>query len=1035
MTPGEKVDARIAAVTAFLEDRLQGLFDAVIGRWAIWLAAAVFGGACADVGYEALRSLPASYPEFVVGRATILGFGKAGDYAMLLAFVLGTAAFFTLLAALFKRVSAVGGPDTAEEFHRRYVIAVIPLFAWAATFIFPQGLNTSLFWAALILVLLTTAGAALVVARRTNVLGGSPQSALYLMDAIVLIPMATLFAVFAVGMVGNRIGMLYGPLWFGRIALLHWIVLAAILAAAAGVALLPRIVTSHEKRSAVLRGLVIGLQVLLPGLVLVILPMPVGPVDNRFSYFQTVHAGTWVFLGLYALCTWADLVRLWRKGNGAAPAAMVSVLSLIAVLIYIRIQPMAVLGVPFDDYHAGEDFVPWWSWIEHGMIPLWDFTPPRGLINYKMGALAALFTDQTAAGLIATTPYHMIILLLIAVPAVAAVIGLWPTFLLFLSANLDERLGDIDVLMTAAFCLLVYAWAKCGHVRWLVLWVILGITVVLIAPGQGALLVMATIPGGLWRLYKAVTEQRRDLLRIGGIAAAVLAVLALATPLGLMIAGAIRYGAGQSSVNGIANGLLWDAGFATVANVNAWLVEIMRFSWLGVGAAAIVMTMWAWPAARKDNGRVLFIGSTIAIICLLYILRSGARLDTGFIGRPGWTSMWALALLFPLLLGTLLQGTKRMWAMIFCAAGAATMTANFGIFGLDWALARPFVVQTPPLEASYIKGADSGLPNLGVVNMPKDDVARLGTVKRRLDRLLTPSETFLDLTNRGAQYFYFDRPPPSDVSSFYNMITIGQQRRAVDGVVKKKVPVALIGASNEILDGVPASQRTPLVYRHLLLNFVPAALDSYDYMLLPERLEQAGLPAAQPLEPTEEALEILDRNFFLPFQLDRIPMSFGRSVGTLAKRMRPVVALDSSYVPRVTDGTRTADGAYTVIGSSPAVSFDLTRAHLHGRDAGLLRFDYKCKNRKAKSTLAVRWISERSEPWNGTYMEFPARDGTFIVPLDTAPRWLLANAISSLNIEMVKADGCTAFTLENVTLLQRKEVDEMEQALRTAKND
>ena len=1004
MTSGEKIEARVAA----LRTHLEGLFDAVIGRWAIWLAAIAFGGACAKAGYEALRSLPASYPEFVVGPATLMGFGKAGDYAMLLAFVLGGAAFFVYLAALFRRLTAIGGAESAEAFHQRYIIALIPLFLWAATFIFPQGLNIKLFWTALALVLLTTAGLALVL--RTARMNGGLRDAMHVMDAIVLVPVAALFAVFAIGMIGNRIGMLFGPLWFTVVTTLQ--VGALVIAAIAAAVVVALVSKAHdEQRATALRGMVITLQALLPGLVLVIMPIPVGPVEDRFIYFRTVHAGTWIFLGLFTLCAWADLIRLWRKGarSGAAPAELVSIFSLVAILLYVRIQHMSMLSTPFDDYHAGEDFVPWWSWMQHGMIPLWDFTPPRGLINYKMGALAALFTDQTAAGLMATAPYHMILLLLVVFPAVAASIGIWPAFLVLLPANLDERLGDIDALMTAAICVLAYGWVKCTPVKWLLLWLVAGLCVVLIAPGQGALLVIATLPGGLWRLYKAAREQRRDLVCAGVAVGVVALVLAFTTPLGLIVAGAVRYGAGQAGVNDIANGLLWDASFASVPGVNAWLVEILRFSWLGVGIAAIVMTMWA--LGRKDNSRVLFLGSTIAILCLLYILRAGARLDIGFIGRPGWTSMWAMALLLPLMLGTMLKGTARLWAVIFCATATATMTANFGIVGLDWAVVRPFLVQAPmPEKSTYVVGADVGLPSLGVVTMPEADVQRLVTVKERLDKLLEPAETFLDMTNRGAQYFYFDRPPPSDVSSFYNMITVGQQRRAVAGMVEKRVPVALIGAGNEIFDGLSASQRTPLLYRHLLLNFVPVTLDGYDYMLLPERLERAGLPATRPLEPSDEALEILDRNFFTFFELNRIPMSFGRSAGSLRARMRPVLTLENK----------------SAAGPTPAVSFDLSRTKVHGRDAGLLQFDYRCTSGNAKPTLAVRWTSNRTEPLDGTKMEFPARNGTFIVPLDASPRWLLADAITSLTIEMAKPEGCTAFSLENVALLQRKEVDEME---------
>jgi hypothetical protein len=640
--------------------------------------------------------------------------------------------------------------------------------------------------------------------------------------------------------------------------------------------------------------------------------------------------------------------------------------------------------------------------------------------------LASLFGDQTAGGLLAMKPYLFAVVLTAVFFPLAALIGKWRAFLLLAFADVDDRIGDIDALMTAALCIVVFTWTRLTHTAWLVLWLVVGIAAVLLVPGQGGLLVIATIPGGAWRFYRALHDERPRLLRAVGFTVVILAVLGIATPLGKMVAGAVRYGVGQSAVNGIANGYPWEATFGTVAHLHPWLFELMRFSWIGAGAAAIVITLRM--ILRPYGGKLsqpLFVGVTVSILCAAYVYRAAGRIDPGWFSRPGWASMWALVFLLPILLILCLRGNRQLNAVVIVLGVASLLASDYGIFGLQRVFERPFDKRAAIADPNMVDGAEIGIPNLGVVKLAPDHVKRLVGVKQQLDRLLAPEETYLDMTNRGAQYFYFDRVPPSDLSAFYNIITADQQRRAIEGVVKRGVAVALIDADNILHDGLRASLRTPLVYRYLLLHFVPVEMGGYGFMVQTDRL--ARIDAATPDAPTEETLEILD-HAFLPAHLYAIPYVWGRSSGALSRRMREVVRIDETKITPQQDTVRDSDGTFQITGAKPSVTLNIAAGQIRGRDAGLLRFELLCKNKRPKATFTVRW-SSRGDAADGK-LTFWARNGVNIVPLDAAPRWMLGENISEVALEITEPNGCTAFTLRNVFFAQRLEVDELQAVLK-----
>jgi hypothetical protein len=113
------------------------------------------------------------------------------------------------------------------------------------------------------------------------------------------------------------------------------------------------------------------------------------------------------------------------------------------------------------------------------------------------------------------------------------------------------------------------------------------------------------------------------------------------------------------------------------------------------------------------------------------------------------------------------------------------------------------------------------------------------------------------------------------------------------------------------------------------------------------------------------------------------------------------------------------DGRYEVTGGDPSVTYEAAQEPLDGRDAGLLGFDFKCQAGAEPAVLTVAWATRSRPAGEATTVRFDGADGRLIVPLDAAPRWLLAEDIAQIRIGLANPAACTAFELDHVALFQR----------------
>jgi len=153
--------------------------------------------------------------------------------------------------------------------------------------------------------------------------------------------------------------------------------------------------------------------------------------------------------------------------------------------------------------------------------------------------------------------------------------------------------------------------------------------------------------------------------------------------------------------------------------------------------------------------------------------------------------------------------------------------------------------------------------------------------------------------------------------------------------------------------------------------------------------------------------------------LRKLPVSWGRSERSLQDKMILVGMLDD--MPRRYNHVVADNDTYKVTGNDPFVRMDISEMSISGRDAGLLKFDFTCHGQRKEPRVQIFWWGDNHyHPFEASSLKFTAETGTLIVPLDSSPLWLMLNSVRGVRIDLHDASACSAFSIENAGLYQRK---------------
>ena len=1001
--------------------------------WEYVLIAAILSGGIAFMASSLAALNPESYSQLIVGSITWNRGLKQPDYVLLFSLLGSFLIVYFGLYTLSQYICKSNGELAEFAFRQSLIYSLLPcgillgkVLVTAADVSSEVALEFLL--GSLLLILLAIGFATLLAYKRLPDI--SNQEYIEAVGGSLLFVFFSIFVGSALSLAVGRIHLAWQPTALNQVLVVSGF----------GVVLLwlplLKIWLEPFRNLSVLRSklrfLLWAVQAFLPLFFLVLLPTPwiVGQ-DKIYGYPFTYALPLLIVIAV--VIAYANWLRRFRSPSQmeteASIFSAVSPVCLIGLLLYLKAANINAGAIPIDDYHWGEFLLPWWLLKNFGAIPFWDYEPARGLTNYICGLVANLFFgDAASAYSVASTSGNalwMLPFLSISFLVISKTIGLMPAFLACLLMPMANGLSEIDCMTTAALCGLGTAFfAKCWS-RWLLTWGIASVAILLFAPGQGALLILSMLPIAGFALVQAVRKERQRLIPTVAGASLIFLLLCLTTPLGKMLVGAVRYGAEQSSINSVAHGIPWSASAGSNPVLSYWLWEVIRTSWILVGILAGLLLLRAFiDKDWAERYQYAVFGVPILLLTILFIPRAAGRIDPGGLSRLGIASIWAICLLLPIVLMVAYGQRRKALSLIVVAFLGGILV---GIPVTDSVFAKPTrSIEVKSLD--YVEGDGSGLPSLAHTVVDPAQLDRLKAIKSVLKAVIEPGETYLDLTNHSANYFYLGYPPPIAAGAIYNMPHRNQQLRAVQRLKAAPPPIVLASADNILFDGGTASLRTHLLYRYVVEHYIPVKIEKFIYLVRPDRWQRLAAQASgntatiKPLEQ-DEKLKLLDQVFRV-VDLQKIPRVWGESFKSLKPALRVVQAVDAATIAELHAVKNIGQNTYQIAGKDPFIVFDVEKLNLNGRAAGILTFDFSNDSQHKPVILEVYWGSRSTgTPSENTVVRFSAKQGKVVVPLDAAPRWLLAEGIKTIRVDLADPVPCSTFSISNVTLSQRAELE------------
>lgn len=1031
-------------------------------------------------------TLTPSYSDFIVGNITWQGQTKLQDLIAAPVFVIVLFLGYLFLSWLINGLSKKFGKPCSEEL-------VIQLFWWsvpAATAVAGLILGSSADWK---LFQLSSVGLVVVGASSSyNWWRGklpNPSTVGFALFAVILVALIPFEIAIALGRTQAE--------WTGDVITSRYIKTAAYILAAVGVG--AACVLSFQAPERLFRWmpklLLIG-QFGLPLLFLTLYPARLVTPDGGITKYTTTVG---LKILVIVLLVWGiiDVIRRYRKSRSSLAkdwGSLLSPIALFGLLVAVRLGNTVSPYISPDDYHYGEQLLGWWSYLQGGMLPYVDYIPPHGLIGDDLtGFLSFFLYDGTAASIPDARRISIALLALLSYYSIyrfSRSLGL--SFISILFLVFIGPVGFTWLYLTPFFCLWFSNSLSNNPSRWLSIWLLTTPIVILGVPAQGLVAVAASGVIALWCVWNSWVKRKEVRWWEIGISMIILLVFALTTRLVPMLSGAIGYVLDNGPINQIAYGVPWKLSWDAGAK-HGLIFEVVRMSWIAIPFASLFVIF----TSRKERAiRHATLLPAIVVLLFAFVLvpYSMGRIDPGSISRSGLLAIFGWTVLVPIIVWPLIERSSKVGLILFIAVMSVTLSGPLSLSSLGSAVSARVAI-------GHLKdGKSAGLANLGVATVDHEHWDRLTRLNTLINEKLSPGETYLDLTNRNAQYFYLNRLPAIAVTAPYNMVPLSEQQHAVVHLSSNLPRLALLEASNIVHDGGGLALRTHLLYRFVLDHYVPALENGFiigqrkqsnyddskqvvqvpirdlsdanwdrgvnrveaalvlssgslllshlrigDEVVLengehrhitriwregdaiwldgkvldPEKTVAPNIVTAN-IDQKEWRLSLFEKAFAVP-HLAKIPVSWGRSEASLLKRMKLVKKLD----PVLTSTLDLAleNGTYKVSGNDPQMVFDISGLDISGKDAGLLRFEFSCLNKKFEPEIQVfYWGDDQPGPTEVASFRFTADDGVLIVPLDAYPRWLTISKVSGLRLDLANANACATIRISNVELYQRRSV-------------
>lgn len=674
-----------------------------------------------------------------------------------------------------------------------------------------------------------------------------------------------------------------------------------------------------------------------------------------------------------------DVIRKFSTTK-AAPAKYLSGISawiIAAVVIALKSGISSPPNLSPDDYHVGENLLSLWSITKWQMIPYVDYVHTHGLLQNDLPSLISwLFYDSKGvsfndayrvAAIVCTLLFFVFFYRFTGNLAFTAVMAL---------TQLDSRFYNILCLI---YFLIIFDHKLLEQkVKWCLWWLVLSAVIAIGAQSYGLIFVAASAPLFFLKISQTKIADWLQYKRALVVLVAVALGLLLLTPIFQIESEALTYVMQNTALNKISYGVRWNQAW----NKSDFLaLEIVRSSWM---IGAIILLGFVWRNRSKNIAEIMP-AIVVLLVALLMIPYTQGRIDPGSISRPGAFSDSLWIALIPLVFWHRIAEKTKFLLIIGCVFFSFALNQN-NFFQLD----KIFTAQR--ISEQVIDGSEIGLSNIGSGIVQHEQLQRLVKINRFLQDHLSADETYLDLTNRNANYFYLDRQPPVSITAFYNMVTLYHQQKAIESLERIKPKVAVLEAENITHDGIKMSLRAPLLFRYVMENYEPVYRDGIIYGVR----KDSGIKNIE----SENSKLVLLTKAYATSDLNKLPLAWGKSILTLQDRM--VKVADLNLLSKKMYGAQ-------------KISYDLSSLNLCPKDAGLLLLNFRSD---AATKIKIEFLGDEMKDADAIFSsEFYAnvKDNVAIVPLDSYPSWLALKKVKKI---VISADE--KITLQKVELAQRK---------------
>ena len=747
-------------------------------------------------------------------------------------------------------------------------------------------------------------------------------------------------------------------------------------------------------------------------------------------------------------------------------------LALFAPVIYLKWGTSVVPSISPDDFHFGELLLGWWS-LTNGYIPYVDYMPPHGIVDDYLGqAFAFIFFDGYASSIgeasrIATA--CMAILIYLALCRLTGSLGIAMVGSIFLAAN-GGRFLWAPLLMVVA--VLLEASVISRRILWLTICPLLAIAVILLTPTYGIALGLALSLPCAYLLYRLLREHQFRLLTYIAGACTLMGIVIAVSPIGRMLTGEVKYLAENAPINTTAYGIAWSESW-NYSVPSGLVFEIARMQWATGLFIALVLAVVA-VSNRKRNGQLIAVsvGSAIFLIALVpYVM---GRIDPGAISRPGLISIVVWTSIIPILVSRYKPKVPSAAIVLVMVVACGSITSQ------TFPLATLKTAMLPIYSIGAVQdGASIGMPQMGRGVVDTTWWEGKTRLAREFATLEQDKGTYLDLSNRNANYFYLQRLPPTPVTSFYTMVPRSTQTEVVAYLQNNPDTFILVEDNNILHDAAPLSLRAPLVYRSILDNYVPQVANG---MVFAFRRAEYRQPEFQIISdgnknsaPTNRLRIDVSRSLLTPEPGSRLfiggdvfEVVTSQPDGTITIKPHILKGMPSVAIARLNDSQRRAyalalwqrifgvsdvrgiagawgssaksllalipnvielgqstrtlhdlretNGHLITIGKDPGATYLLTTPLASARSTPYLTLNFSCVGKHETPQLQVYWWSSNASALETASMFFNAPDGTLVVPLDSNPTWRLANQIVGIRVDLANPSACDAISLDKIEL-------------------